>query len=193
MDEIKVVLDKILDKQEKMDDNIHEIKECQIRMEVDLEHHIKRTDILETMVKPVYNITTTVKTLLKGLAAVGLILGVIVSYNKAFGYPYDRHAKQLSIPTIVKKIERDSGCLLNIHSYIRTPKENAKVGGAKRSYHLYGRAIDVSSNCVSLKQLAKIASKYSTVILYGTHLHIDNRKDKTCLIKEHKKYYKLVI
>ena len=35
-------------------DKVEEIRESQIRMEADVKHHIKRTDILQEKVTPVY-------------------------------------------------------------------------------------------------------------------------------------------
>lgn len=37
----------------RLDEKLDDMRECQVRMENDLKYHIKRTDILETQVKPI--------------------------------------------------------------------------------------------------------------------------------------------
>ena len=100
-------------------------------------------------------------------------------------------ASVTDIGTILKRIERESGCKLHITSRKRSKKHNKRVGGAKNSFHLSGRAIDFRSayrkrGC-GIKRLARISCKYATTIRYKWHVHIDNRKVKRCFNGSYKK------
>lgn len=68
-----------------------------------------------------------------------------------------------------------------ITSGFRSPKLNEAVGGAKNSYHLYGRAADIQINgnngtnrlyviCHALNSIGTI--KYKELIQYETFIHI---------------------
>ena len=81
-----------------------------------------------------------------------------------------------------------SSCKLLITSGHRTKKENDRVGGVKDSYHLSGRAYDVVTRCRTLT-IKKALFLGLSVIIYKTHLHIDNRKDQICLVNRNKKNY----
>jgi hypothetical protein len=63
-------------------DAIFEIKESQIRMELDLKYHIKRTDILESMVKPLHKMYNFIKYLIVLLTTLGGLMG---AYLKLWG------------------------------------------------------------------------------------------------------------
>lgn len=66
-----------------------------------------------------------------------------------------------------------------INSAYRTPEWNAKVGGAKYSYHQIGMAADIQIRGVSSKDIAKVASNIMTtggVICYTNFVHVDVRK-----------------
>ena len=91
-------------------------------------------------------------------------------------------ASVTDIDTILKRIERESGCKLHITSGKRSKKHNRRVGGARKSFHLTDRARDFRSakrkkGC-GIRRLARIACKYTTTIRYRWHIHIDNRKGK---------------
>lgn len=64
---------------------------------------------------------------------------------------------------------------LYINSGYRTAKYNKKVGGASNSYHLYGRAFDVSG--IESRDLAVYANSLGIkgIIKYDTFVHIDTR------------------
>lgn len=84
----------------------------------------------------------------------------------------------------VRKIIPDK-CDYMVSSGLRTKKKNADVGGAPGSYHLTDRARDLVLFTEQCKDRAIENTKKSSlsVIVYKTHLHIDNRKDKVCLIR----------
>lgn len=92
------------------------------------------------------------------------------------------------------RIKRGVGtkCKLTITSHWRTPKQNKKVGGAKNSYHLYGRALDVVAKgadyCKVLFENLALEHGLS-VIKYEGHTHIDNRENQICLTKKKKERY----
>ena len=72
-------------------------------------------------------------------------------------------------------------CDAFITSGYRTPLKNKQVGGSKHSFHLKGKAIDVSFPGCSypIEKLAMIAKKYfNGVIVYDRHLHLDIRENK---------------
>ena len=70
-----------------------------------------------------------------------------------------------------------AGSGLTITSTYRTPEYNAKVGGAKHSYHLQGMAVDVKHTQLSLKILAQLAKKigFTGIIVHKGHVHLDIR------------------
>lgn len=67
---------------------------------------------------------------------------------------------------------------LHITSGYRTPKHNKKVGGASRSFHMKGMAVDCYSLHLSHKKLAEwaLACGFTTAIVYKTHVHLDIRE-----------------
>lgn len=100
-------------------------------------------------------------------------------------------AKIKNIDKILIKIEKESGCKLRVTSGYRTKKQNRRVGGAPKSFHLLDRARDFHSakrkkGC-GIKRLAKIACKYATTIRYKFHVHVDDRKDKKCFRGKYKR------
>lgn len=66
-----------------------------------------------------------------------------------------------------------------INSAYRTPERNSRVGGAKYSYHMMGKAADIQVRGVSSKDVAKVASSLMSmggVICYTNFVHIDVRQ-----------------
>lgn len=69
-----------------------------------------------------------------------------------------------------------------ITSGYRTPGQNAKVGGAKYSYHMRGMAADIRVNGMTPKQVANILNAIVPdecgIIVYKSWVHFDVRKKK---------------
>ena len=77
------------------------------------------------------------------------------------------------------KVSQDAQCLLKETSRDRTPEQNKKVGGSKKSLHLQkNKAVDVVPICeIDYLKLANIAKKYfNGVIIYPDHIHLDLRE-----------------
>lgn len=80
-----------------------------------------------------------------------------------------------------KSFKKGSICTPIITSGYRTAKKNKDVGGAKNSYHLKGKALDIKfKNCKNtLEEISQVAKRYfNGVILYKYHIHVDVRKNK---------------
>lgn len=188
-------------------EDFSEMKESQIRMEKDLKYHIKRTDMLEEVhakseaelndkiqsinkrTKFLDHAKATGKAIVYMIGLCATILGIFIAVQKLQASELKNVQIKKPITLIKKRIEREIGCKVLVHSHWRSKSKNARVGGAINSYHLTGRAMDISASCISLKKLGLVAEKYATVIYYKSHIHIDNRKDKKCLIK-FGKYFK---
>lgn len=190
MQELKTILLELLSSQKELTIEQQEMRECQIRMEADLKHHIKRTNQLEEMVKPVHKIWVGLKFIGSLLAIGSLILGLIYSFQRLEANEFK--AKQPTIKSIYTQIQSEVPCKIKIHSWHRSKADNERVGGAPKSYHLKGRAMDISAKCVSLQTLAQIAYKHATVIIYKSHIHIDNRLKRKCLVAT-KGYYRYCV
>lgn len=69
-----------------------------------------------------------------------------------------------------------------VTSGYRTPAQNAKVGGAKYSYHIRGMAADIRVDGMSPKEvgkeLDKIAPNSCGIIVYKSWVHFDVRTGK---------------
>lgn len=76
---------------------------------------------------------------------------------------------------LLQLIRDIAGKSLYINSGYRTSTYNKKVGGASNSYHLYGRAFDVSG--LDVNNLTKLANSIGIkgILRYGTFVHIDTR------------------
>ena len=76
-----------------------------------------------------------------------------------------------------KKLEKP----IIITSGYRTPTHNAKVGGAKYSYHMRGQAVDIKVGGISTKRVAKELDKIVDgcgIIVYDSWVHFDVRTGK---------------
>jgi len=67
---------------------------------------------------------------------------------------------------------------LYINSGYRCEKENEKVGGVPKSYHLLGMAADVCTRTLSIPELLYYAEslKFGGIGVYKTFLHLDIRQ-----------------
>lgn len=81
----------------------------------------------------------------------------------------------------LEKIRESLNAPVIINSGYRTPEWNAKVGGAKCSYHMKGMAADIVVKGHTTKEVAKIASEIlgnqGGVIRYTNFVHVDVRED----------------
>ena len=68
-----------------------------------------------------------------------------------------------------------------VNSGYRTPEYNKRVGGAKNSYHMQGKAVDIKINGLGPKEIAKKAEKigFNGVGIYKNFVHLDIRPVKT--------------
>lgn len=81
----------------------------------------------------------------------------------------------------VQLIRNEIGVQLVINSGYRSPQHNAKVGGVKNSYHVQGKASDLSSSKITPKELYDAILKLIAdgkiynggVGLYNTFVHYD--------------------
>lgn len=69
---------------------------------------------------------------------------------------------------------------VNVNSGYRTLNYNTKVGGAKNSYHMKGRAFDISIKGVAPFEIARYAASIGVpgIIQYNTFVHVDSRDTK---------------
>lgn len=69
---------------------------------------------------------------------------------------------------------------VTINSAYRTPGHNAKVKGAKASYHLQGRAFDIVVKGHTPQEVARYAQTLGIlgIIQYDRFLHVDSRESK---------------
>jgi hypothetical protein len=77
---------------------------------------------------------------------------------------------------------------ITINCGTRCEKHNKEVGGEKKSYHLTGRAFDITSPDLDYKILyieALLSKLFSTAIRYDKSLfvHVDTRKRKNFAMK----------
>lgn len=84
--------------------------------------------------------------------------------------------------TILELLRKELGNRpIIITSGYRTPTYNAKVGGAKYSYHMRGMAVDIRVNEISPKEVAKAIDKLvgsCGIIVYESWVHFDVRDGK---------------
>ena len=84
------------------------------------------------------------------------------------------------VQTHLQDIRTHFGKPVIINSAYRTPTYNAYVGGAKNSYHMKGRAFDISINGVKPQEIAKYAASIGVpgIIQYNSFVHVDSRDTK---------------
>lgn len=75
---------------------------------------------------------------------------------------------------------RDIGGRVIINSAYRTATHNKNVGGASKSYHLYGRAFDIVSEKLSVDEICELANTLGVkgIIKYPGFVHLDSRESK---------------
>ncbi|MFT5682555.1 MAG: hypothetical protein ACI8RZ_003473 [Myxococcota bacterium] len=94
-------------------------------------------------------------------------------------YKGDYGLYQVHVMEYLQAIRDSVGSALYINSGYRNVAYNAGVGGATYSRHMYGDAVDMYSNDVSLSELADICDSLGAgyVSEYTTHVHCDWRDD----------------
>lgn len=84
---------------------------------------------------------------------------------------------------IILDIAREKiGKPITITSGYRTVSHNAKVGGAKYSYHTRGMAADIRADSIKPKELAEVLNSIVPnscgIIVYDNWVHFDTRNTK---------------
>ena len=84
------------------------------------------------------------------------------------------------VQTYLQDIRTHFGKPVVVNSGYRTPAYNTRVGGAKNSYHMQGRAFDIAIKGVTPQQIAQYASTLGIkgIIQYNTFVHVDSRESK---------------
>ena len=88
----------------------------------------------------------------------------------------DAFAKANLVQTfrILERVRIFCGFPLKINSAFRSPDVNSAVKGSKNSYHLYGRAVDISTKQLTERQIAKL---YFNLLTYApVEIYEDNKK-----------------
>lgn len=73
-------------------------------------------------------------------------------------------------------LRRDTGYSIHINSGYRSPSYNKSIGGAKRSKHMLGLAVDIRSSVLSAKELAYHIFNEGIIKRIGlakSYVHID--------------------
>ena len=80
----------------------------------------------------------------------------------------------------LQMIRNHFGAAVTINSGYRTESYNAKVGGAKSSYHMKGQAFDIVVKGHTPQEVAQYAQEISIpgIIQYNTFVHVDSRNNK---------------
>ena len=84
------------------------------------------------------------------------------------------------VQTHLQDIRTHFGVPVTINSGYRTPAYNKKVGGAKSSYHMKGRAFDIVVKGHTPAEVARYAQSLGIngIIQYNSFVHIDSRESK---------------
>lgn len=81
----------------------------------------------------------------------------------------------------LQKLRDEIGKPIIVTSGYRTKEYNNKIGGAKNSQHMLGKAADIKINGLSPDEIAIIAEKigFGGIGIYKTFVHLDVRQIKT--------------
>jgi len=105
-------------------------------------------------------------------------------------YPVEwRGTRAIELAAAFEKIRNIYGKPIRVISAFRTPEWNKKIGGAKNSQHLYGRALDLlPPEGISAEQfyfdIRYFATSFGITGLgrYKTFVHIDTRPSKKLIV-----------
>lgn len=107
-------------------------------------------------------------------------LGGILASPETYGYSADPNFSGVDAGVVDKfgRLQNAFGQKLSVNSGYRSPSKNAKVGGAKRSQHMKGMALDISTKGMTRNQVRDLISKasslgYSGIGVYGNAVHVD--------------------
>jgi hypothetical protein len=91
----------------------------------------------------------------------------------------DKLLVDLEMIYILQKIRDLANSSVIINSGYRTKSWNQKVCGASNSYHLYGRAFDISCN-IGVENMCRIANSLGVkgILKYANFVHIDSRENQ---------------
>lgn len=80
----------------------------------------------------------------------------------------------------LQKLRDQIGKPIIINSAYRNKEYNLKVGGAKNSQHLLGKAVDIKVSGITPKEIAKIAEGigFGGIGIYSNFVHLDTRQGR---------------
>lgn len=86
-------------------------------------------------------------------------------------------------PELIYRLEllrKEAGKPISVNSGYRSPQYNKKIGGAKNSQHMVGKAADIKIQGLTPSQVAKLAEKvgFRGIGTYDTFTHVDVRANK---------------
>lgn len=107
-------------------------------------------------------------------------LGGILSSPDTYGYSNNPSFAGVDKGVVGKfgQLQNAYGKSLSVNSGYRSPSKNAKVGGAKRSQHMKGLALDISTKGMTRDQVRGLIEKasavgYTGIGVYGNAIHVD--------------------
>jgi uncharacterized protein YcbK (DUF882 family) len=97
----------------------------------------------------------------------------------------DDHPIDMALIDLLEAIRAElpsiGGSVLKINSGYRCPSYNARIGGAKNSQHMLGKAADMRAPGASIKDLAKLVNRLNPkggVGKYRSFVHADTRNGR---------------
>ena len=64
-----------------MNERLSNIEKCIVKIQQDIEHHIKRTDTLQNMVQPVYKLYIFLTYLMATLMPISIMVGLYLTFK----------------------------------------------------------------------------------------------------------------
>lgn len=97
-------------------------------------------------------------------------------------HPEHRHVQvDTELVNKLQKLRNRLGLPMKINSAYRCTERNKQVGGAAKSQHLLGKAVDISlhNQKLDIKTIADMAQKigFKGIGLYDTFIHLDVRNN----------------
>ena len=97
-------------------------------------------------------------------------------------HPEHRHVQvDTELVDKLQKLRKRLGLPMVINSDYRCPERNKQVGGADRSQHLLGKAVDISldNQKLNIETISDMAKKigFKGIGLYDTFIHLDVRNN----------------